>query len=129
MSLSLTATGELRGLDTETITGPMDVQSVLDVLTDSRCRAMIEATTTDALTAKELSRAVELPLSTTYRKLDDLTDVALLEERTRICRHGSHSSEYRRVVDDVVVSMGPDTGATLTVTRERIDDHAMPLAD
>lgn len=35
-----------------------------------------------ALSAKEISEACELPLSTTYRKLKQLTDAALLDERT-----------------------------------------------
>lgn len=95
------------------------VQAVLDAITDEDCRAVLDATGDRALTASEVSEACELPLSTAYRKLDALTDAGLVLERTRIRRSGKHTSEFVRLVEDVVVSVGTSGGVSLeVVTRE-----------
>jgi len=127
MASVLTTTPERETRGAETLTDAETVQSFMDVLTDADCRAMIAATTDEALTARELSEAVDLPLSTTYRKLDRLTETGLLAERTRLAAGGSHPSEYRRSVDDVVVSVGAEDGATLTVSGDPRGEEPEPL--
>lgn len=82
------------------------IQDVLEALGDADGRAILEATSDGPLTANEVSETCDLPLSTTYRKLDLLTGAGLLDERTRIRRSGKHASVYTRVVDDVVISLG-----------------------
>lgn len=81
------------------------IQDLLDAFNDAGCRAILDATSDEALSTNEISEACDLPLSTAYRKLDQLTDAGLVEERTRIRRSGKHASEYARVVDDVVISI------------------------
>jgi DNA-binding transcriptional ArsR family regulator len=92
------------------------VQTLLDALDDADCRRILAATDDDALSASEIAETCSLALSTTYRKLDRLTDAGLLSEQLRVCRSGKHTSEYRRAVDDVTVSVSPD-GVQLHVTR------------
>ncbi len=84
------------------------VDDLLTALDDPDCRAILDATGDEALSARELSECCDLPLSTTYRKLDWLTDVGLLSERTRVRPSGRHASEYARRVASVQVSL--DTG-------------------
>ena len=60
-----------------------DTQAVFEALADPDCR-MIVGTAVDPMTANELAEACEIPLSTTYRKIDRLTATPLLEERTRL---------------------------------------------
>jgi predicted transcriptional regulator len=117
MASVITTAPERETSGVETLTDAERVQSVMDVLTDADCRALLAATTDEALTARELSEAVDLPLSTAYRKIDCLTEAGLLAEQTRLAASGSHPSEYHRTVDDVVVSVGAEDGAALTVTR------------
>jgi DNA-binding transcriptional ArsR family regulator len=93
--------------DVQTIDAEGAVQQLVDALDDADCRAILDATREEALTANEVSEAQDLPLSTTYRKLDLLTEAGLLEERTRIRPSGKHASEYTRVVDDIVISLAP----------------------
>ena len=100
-----------------------DLQSVLDALDDSNCRKIVQAMS-GAMTANEVSDATEIPLSTTYRKLELLTDAGLLEERTRICTTGKHSSEYVRTVEDVVVTLGTSGEMGLGVSQ-----HARPASE
>jgi DNA-binding transcriptional ArsR family regulator len=109
--------------DVQTIVAESAVQQLLDALDDADCRAILDATREEALTANEVSEAHDLPLSTTYRKLDLLTEAGLLEERTRIRQSGKHASEYARLVDDVVISLGPRGETEVRVSREKSPGH------
>lgn len=98
-----------------TLAADGDGQPVLDALEDPACRTILEATGEDARSAGELSEVCELPLSTVYRKLELLTDAGLLAESIRIRRSGKHTSEYRRAVDEVHVTMGANGGIELSL--------------
>lgn len=104
------------------------VQKILDVLDDVDCRAILDATSDSALSANEVSEACDLPLSTTYRKLELLTDAGLLEERTRICRSGKHPSEYARSVANVVISLDTDGETELRVSHRGSSERVQPLS-
>lgn len=98
-----------------------EVQSVLHALHDGDCRAVLEATDEESLSASELADTCDLPLSTAYRKLDMLTETGLLAERTRLSPDGKHASEYVRVVDEVLVDA--DDGVELTITRRELPER------
>jgi len=70
-----------------------DLQEVLDALDDSDCRKIVRALE-EPMTADEISDRSGVPLSTTYRKLDLLTEASLLEEGTEIRPDGQHASRY-----------------------------------
>jgi predicted transcriptional regulator len=93
------------------------LESLLGAREDDDCRAIIEATSAKALTASELSEQCELPLSTTYRKLDELTDVDVLDEQIRISKSGQHKSEYSLQVEQI--SFVVDDGISLKVSHEQ----------
>lgn len=99
-----------------TIDSEGEIHTVLNVLDDTDCRRIVGATTNEAMAASEVSEACDLPLSTTYRKLDMLTDAGLLAERTRIRRSGKHTSEYVRIVDEVMISMDETDGFEIQVS-------------
>lgn len=90
--------------------------AVLDALDDEDCRQILEATSEDARTASELAEDCDLPLSTTYRKVDRLTDAGLLRETIRIHRSGKHVNEYSRNVEDVVITVENDGRLSMSVT-------------
>lgn len=108
---------DLSSRDVRAGIGEDAVEALLDAFDDAYCRAILDATSERALSAKEISEACELPLSTTYRKLEQLTDAGLLAERTRLSRTGKHTSEYRRVVEDVVVTIGAPGDLELQVSK------------
>jgi DNA-binding transcriptional ArsR family regulator len=95
------------------------IQALLEALNDPDCRDILDATSDVALTAAEVSETCDIPLSTTYRKLDHLTDAGLLEEGTRIRNSGKHTSEYRRLVESVIVSLTPSGETALHVANRR----------
>jgi DNA-binding transcriptional ArsR family regulator len=83
------------------------VRTILTVLDDADCHAILRATSEAVLSARELAGTCDIPLSTVYRKLGMLTDTGLLEERTRIRESGKHASEYTRFVGDICISFSP----------------------
>ncbi|MGM0591629.1 MAG: helix-turn-helix domain-containing protein [Halobacteriota archaeon] len=106
--------------DLDVVDTDEEIQLVLNALGDKGCRAILEAVDGERLSARKLSETCDLPLSTTYRKLDQLTEAELILERTRISLSGKHTSEYVRAVDDVVVCVDADEGTQLEVAhRER----------
>jgi DNA-binding transcriptional ArsR family regulator len=105
--------------DVRTIVAESAVQQFLDALDDADCRAILDATDAKAKTASEIADAFDLPLSTTYRKLDLLTEAGLLEERTRIRRSGKHASEYTRSIDEVVISLDADRETEVRVSQRK----------
>ena len=97
------------GTESETeLSDDGDIEQLLGTLEDPDCRAIIEETSSGAYSAGELSERCDLPLSTTYRKVDTLTEVGLFEEQIRLCRSGKHTSEYVRRIDDVWLSLTGD---------------------
>jgi len=102
-----------------------ELQAVLDALDDPDCRAII--TELDApMTASELSDAADVPLSTTYRKLDLLTEASLLSERTEIRSDGQHTTRYEVAFDDVRIALDEGRSFDVGITRpERSPDEQL----
>ena len=105
---------------------PPSVDDVLDALADDAARRIVAALT-EPKTASDLSEECDIPLSTTYRKLEKLTDASLLRESTDIRRDGQHTTRYSVSFDAVTVSIddaddasdGTDDQRELTVEFSR----------
>jgi DNA-binding IclR family transcriptional regulator len=95
---------------------PPDLQSVLDALDDPDCRTIIEHLD-EPMTATEVSEECDIPMSTTYRKLDLLTDASLLAEETEIRADGHHATRYQ--VDFEAVQVGLTEARRLSVAIDR----------
>ncbi len=105
----------------------IDPQTVLSALDDDGCRAILNATTDEALTATELAEQCDIPTSTAYRKVEKLTDAALVDERVRINTSGKHATEYFRSFDDIVVSVG-EAGVEVDLRRPEAAADAKSLS-
>ncbi|WP_436932169.1 helix-turn-helix domain-containing protein [Halosimplex halobium] len=81
-----------------------DLQEVLDALDDPDCRAIVTALE-EPMTASEISEASDIPLSTTYRKLERLEEAQLLFEGTEIRPDGQHASIYEVDFEEVVIAL------------------------
>lgn len=93
-----------------------ELQAVLEALDDDGCRRIIEALE-EPMTAKHLSEDCDIPLSTTYRKLELLTEARLLEERAVLQPDGHHTTEYELVFEEVVIELDADHRLEVGVTR------------
>ncbi|MFD1514373.1 ArsR/SmtB family transcription factor [Halomarina rubra] len=92
------------------------LQSVLDALDDPVCRELIKHLEGTA-TVSELSEAANVPLSTTYRKLDRLEEASLLKTETEIRRDGHHTTLYHVDFERVVVALDEDREFEVAVER------------
>lgn len=95
---------------------PPSPQEVLDALSDDVAQRFV-ATLSEPKTASELSEECDVPLSTTYRKLEKLTDASLLEESTEIRRDGQHTTRYAVAFDAVTVTVDDDRELAVEFTR------------
>jgi DNA-binding transcriptional ArsR family regulator len=82
---------------------PPELQTLLDALDDADASAIIRAIEESA-TANEVSERCDIPLSTTYRKLDVLTEAGLLVEGTEIRSDGHHTTTYTVAFEEVRIA-------------------------
>lgn len=90
--------------------------TVLAALCDDDCRTIIR-NMEGAMTASGVSEACDIPLSTTYRKLDMMSEATLLEEMTELRTDGRHTTRYRLGFDEVSLSVAEDRTLELTIAR------------
>jgi DNA-binding IclR family transcriptional regulator len=105
-----------------------DLQVVLDALDDGDCRAII-AELDEPMTATEVSEACDIPTSTTYRKLDLLSEASLLSEGTEIRSDGHHATNYRVDFEQVIFELDERRALDVAITRpaRRTDERLATL--
>lgn len=99
-------------------TQDVDSGQLLTALGDDTARDVLEATAESALTANEIADTCGLSLSTTYRKLQTLTDLHLLDERTRLRGNGRHVSEFVCRIESVDVALADGFDVDLIVAAD-----------
>lgn len=77
-----------------------DAEAVLTSLDDPTCRQLVQ-TLDEPMTVSELAEEADVPLSTTYRKLDLLDEASLLETQTKVRQGGHHQTLYRVAFEEV----------------------------
>ncbi|WP_436901324.1 helix-turn-helix domain-containing protein [Halovenus halobia] len=100
----------------QSIDSDQEISTLLGALEDADCRAILEATSDQALSAGELCELCDLSSSTGYRKVDQLTEAGLLEESIRLDSAGAHTSEYHLAVSDLEIDL--KGGVELTLNAE-----------
>jgi predicted transcriptional regulator len=99
-------------------------EHLFGVLTDDACREIIAALERP-LTVPEIAEETDRPLSTTYRKLDRLTESGLIKETAGIRTGRHHKARY--VADFDRISVGLDDRRDLRVTVERSNEFSLDL--
>lgn len=100
--------------------------TVVSLLDDECARAILVATSTDALSATDLDDRLDASLSTVYRRLERLDDAGLVVEETRPRTDGHHDTVYSADLDEFTVSLAD--GELDCELRRRRDDVAGRLA-
>ncbi|MFB6165918.1 MAG: ArsR/SmtB family transcription factor [Haloarculaceae archaeon] len=127
MSQSQAIVGTERETTAETQdAGAERTAQVLQALQDADCRTMLAATADEPRSAKELSESHDIPLSTTYRKLDLLTDAGLLEETMRVRKSGKHTTAYGCAVQSIEMAVDAEDGFRLEVSGRTEQGPARP---
>ncbi|WP_248896876.1 winged helix-turn-helix domain-containing protein [Haloplanus halobius] len=93
-----------------------DLQSVLDALDDPDCRTIVQHLD-EPMTATEVSEECEIPMSTTYRKLDLLTEASLLAESTELRPDGHHATRYEVDFETVEIELTEDRTLDASISR------------
>ncbi|MFC6826053.1 helix-turn-helix domain-containing protein [Halopelagius fulvigenes] len=93
-----------------------ELDSVLGALDDADARDIIR-TLDEPMTASEISDDCDIPLSTTYRKLDLLTDANLLLEGTEIRADGHHATTYEVAFEEVRILLTDERALSVDITR------------
>jgi DNA-binding transcriptional ArsR family regulator len=97
-------------------------ECVIAALDDEACREII-AILEEPMTVDEIAEATDRPLSTTYRKLDSLTDAGLVEEAVAV-REGRHQKS-RYVTNLGRISIALDEDNELGVDIDRTTGHSI----
>lgn len=95
---------------------PPDLDDVLGALHDADCQTIIEHLT-EPMSAGEISETCDIPSSTTYRKLDRLTEADLLEEGTAVRSDGHHTTLYEVDFERVVLDLEEDHSLQVAIDR------------
>lgn len=93
-----------------------DLQVVLDALDDPGCREIVRALDRP-MSAKEVSEACDIPMTTTYRKLELLESASLVEEQTEIRPDGHHTKRYETDFEVLQVALNERREFDVSVTR------------
>jgi len=102
-----------------------ELQAVLDALDDEDCRAIVSVLE-EPLTASEISDRSGVPLSTTYRKLELLTESSLLYEGVEVRSDGQHASRYAIDFEEVVIGLDEELSLTVDIShRARTPDQRL----
>ncbi|MDG5820976.1 helix-turn-helix domain-containing protein [Natronococcus sp. A-GB7] len=99
-------------------------EHVFGVLTDDACREILAALE-EPRTVADTADAIGRPLSTTYRKLDRLTEAGLVRETVGVGRSRNRKSRY--VTDFERVAIGLDDDRSLRVEVEGSSDPLVGL--
>ena len=69
------------------------------------------------MTASEIAEAADVPLSTTYRKLDLLAEASILAETTEIREGGHHTTKYVLDFEAVRIALSEDRDFEVSIDR------------
>lgn len=97
-----------------------DVDSVFQALEDRTCREIITELD-EPKTVAEIADDCEIPLSTTYRKIERLDEASLVTQQTEIHREGHHRARYRVDFATIIVLLSQDQSIELEIKRPRSD--------
>ena len=81
------------------------LESVVELLDDEHARSILTTTSVDPLSAKELSERCDVSQATVYRRVERLTAVGLVAERTRPRADGHHDTVYVAVLDELSIRL------------------------
>lgn len=96
-------------------------ETFLETLANPRSRAIIAAVAQDRCSVSEISEYCDLPLSTSYRKVDTLVENGILEDTLRINSSGRHEQEYTLSEESVSAVFRVDDAVDVRVSYDASD--------
>lgn len=93
-----------------------DLERIISALDDADCREIISILE-EPKTVPEIADETDLPLSTTYRKLDRLTEAELANETVGVRQGSHHKSRYVADFDRIAISLDSDREFDVDIDR------------
>lgn len=103
-----------------TISDTEEVQTILSALEDEFCRNLLEVMTEEYHTAQQYSEDCDMPISTTYRKLNTLEEVGLVDTSIKLRKSGHHTKEFALGFGSIMIELSDPDGTVLKI-EERSD--------
>lgn len=103
------------------------LEEVLRTVSDDDARALIREME-EPRTAAELSEASDIPLSTTYRKIERLEAATLIDDLIEIRDDGRHTSRYYPDFETIEITLTDQMTMNIEISRpartpdERLED-------
>ncbi|MFB6075046.1 MAG: ArsR/SmtB family transcription factor [Haloarculaceae archaeon] len=91
--------------DSAARTAEADLATIADLLDDEYARAILAATSREAMSAEELSDACEASPPTVYRRLERLREADLVTARRELDPDGHHYEVFRARLSRVTVDL------------------------
>lgn len=105
--------------------GTPDPDAMFALFGDEYVRTIVRAASRRPMSVKELSDECDSALSTVYRRVDDLVDVGILVERTKIEPDGSHHAVYETALDEFTVQVSDgEMEVTIAVEHDPAEQFA-----
>lgn len=102
-------------------------EDIISVLADKYGREIISLLTTNELSAQQMSTRLDIPASTTYRKIKSLEDLNLIKKTKVIRTHeGLNESYYKSLVSEIDIKF-KDGKISYHVERIKMDDKIIRL--
>lgn len=105
------------------MTDDLDADEILALLDDRYAETILQHTQDKAMSAKELSEACDISISTVYRRTERLVECGLLAERRIAQSDGTHYSMYEARLNELTVRL-TDEGFEVTVSEKPPGDLA-----
>ena len=105
----------------------MDVEEVLQVL-GNKYNAEILGATRRAKSVQQLSDELEIPIATSYRRVEELTEIDLLElDGRELSEEGRRTNVYRRTVDKIRVEFDGEEVDISVEERSKVENSLVEV--
>lgn len=102
-----------------TLENKLNNEELLQVIADQYARSILNATKERAKSAMEISQETKIPISTVYRRLQELHDLRFLSTTGSISQEGKKMFLYNNKIKEVNVSFSPQArDIEINVARE-----------
>lgn len=102
-------------------------EDIISVLADKYGREILSLLTTNELSAQQMSTRLDIPVSTTYRKIKSLEDLNLIKKTKVIRTHeGLNESYYKSLISEIDIKF-KDGKISYHVERIKMDDKIIRL--
>ena len=81
------------------------LDTIVELLNDETVRTILQETSVESLSATELAERCDASQQTLYRRLEQLEDAGLVEDRTRVRKDGHHDTVYTATLGHVSITL------------------------